>query len=119
MRGRGRRRRSEALDCFVARLRATTPGGWTDTVPARGSCIRGSAQYAAGGWGSGSGAAEMDPVASVILFALRCSAALSCPTYVSMKRTHHCAQLTQSDIGATVSLLGCVDTIRDQGGIIF
>ena len=36
-----------------------------------------------------------------------------------MKRTHHCAQLTQSDIGATVSLLGWVDTIRDQGGIIF
>ena len=38
---------------------------------------------------------------------------------VSMKRTHHCAQLTSTDIGATVSLLGWVDTIRDQGGIIF
>ena len=36
-----------------------------------------------------------------------------------MKRTHHCAQLTVAEIGATVSLLGWVDTIRDQGGIIF
>ncbi len=36
-----------------------------------------------------------------------------------MKRTHHCAQLKPADIGATVSLAGWVDTIRDQGGIIF
>lgn len=36
-----------------------------------------------------------------------------------MKRTHHCAQLSSADLGATVSLLGWVDTIRDQGGIIF
>ncbi len=36
-----------------------------------------------------------------------------------MKRTHHCAQLTPADLGATASLLGWVDTIRDQGGIIF
>jgi aspartyl-tRNA synthetase len=36
-----------------------------------------------------------------------------------MKRTHHCAQITTADLGATVSLLGWVDTIRDQGGIIF
>jgi len=36
-----------------------------------------------------------------------------------MQRTHHCAQLTATDFGATVSLLGWVDTIRDQGGIIF
>jgi aspartyl-tRNA synthetase len=36
-----------------------------------------------------------------------------------MKRTHHCAQLTLADLGATASLLGWVDTIRDQGGIIF
>ena len=36
-----------------------------------------------------------------------------------MKRTHHCAQLTSADLGAPVSLLGWVDTIRDQGGIIF
>jgi len=36
-----------------------------------------------------------------------------------MKRTHHCAQLTPSDLGATATLTGWVDTIRDQGGIIF
>lgn len=36
-----------------------------------------------------------------------------------MHRTHHCAQLTTSQLGETVSLLGWVDTIRDQGGIIF
>jgi aspartyl-tRNA synthetase len=35
------------------------------------------------------------------------------------KRTHHCAQLTKTNLGATVSLVGWVDTIRDQGGIIF
>jgi aspartyl-tRNA synthetase len=36
-----------------------------------------------------------------------------------MKRSHHCAQLSISDVDATVSLAGWVDTIRDQGGIIF
>ena len=36
-----------------------------------------------------------------------------------MHRTHHCAQLTTADLGESVSLLGWVDTIRDQGGIIF
>lgn len=36
-----------------------------------------------------------------------------------MHRTHHCAQLTQADLGSTVSLLGWVDTLRDQGGILF
>jgi len=36
-----------------------------------------------------------------------------------MHRTHHCAQLTEADLGKTVSLLGWVDSIRDQGGIIF
>jgi len=36
-----------------------------------------------------------------------------------MKRTHHCAQLTQADLNATVSLAGWVDTVRDQGGILF
>ena len=37
----------------------------------------------------------------------------------SMQRTHHCAQLSAPDLGDTVSLVGWVDTIRDQGGIIF
>ena len=36
-----------------------------------------------------------------------------------MKRTHHCGQLTAADLGRTASLVGWVDSIRDQGGIIF
>ena len=36
-----------------------------------------------------------------------------------MHRSHHCAQLSSADLGASVSLAGWVDTIRDQGGIIF
>ncbi len=36
-----------------------------------------------------------------------------------MPRTHHCAQLTLAHLGATASLVGWVDTIRDQGGILF
>ncbi len=38
---------------------------------------------------------------------------------VPMKRTHHCAQLTKSDLNATISLAGWVDSVRDHGGIIF
>jgi aspartyl-tRNA synthetase len=36
-----------------------------------------------------------------------------------MKRTHHCAQLTKSHLGAAVSLVGWVDSLRDHGGILF
>jgi len=36
-----------------------------------------------------------------------------------MKRTHHCAQLTSTDLDTTVSLLGWVDSVRDHGGILF
>src|SRR3954470_18730697 len=36
-----------------------------------------------------------------------------------MHRTHHCAQLTKANLGATVSLAGWVDSVRDHGGIIF
>jgi len=36
-----------------------------------------------------------------------------------MQRTHHCAQLTKADLGATVALAGWVDSVRDHGGIIF
>jgi aspartyl-tRNA synthetase len=36
-----------------------------------------------------------------------------------MLRTHHCAQLTKSNLGTTVSLAGWVDSVRDHGGIIF
>ncbi len=36
-----------------------------------------------------------------------------------MTRTHHCGQLTAADLGATASLAGWVDSVRDHGGIIF
>jgi len=36
-----------------------------------------------------------------------------------MKHSHHCAQLTKADIGASVSLSGWVDSVRDHGGILF
>lgn len=36
-----------------------------------------------------------------------------------MKRTHHCGQLRESDVGKSVSLIGWIDSIRDHGGILF
>ena len=36
-----------------------------------------------------------------------------------MKRTHHCAQLNQADLGASMALAGWVDSLRDHGGILF
>jgi aspartyl-tRNA synthetase len=36
-----------------------------------------------------------------------------------MKSSHHCAQLNPSALGASVSLVGWVDSIRDHGGILF
>ncbi|MDX2187960.1 MAG: aspartate--tRNA ligase [Opitutaceae bacterium] len=36
-----------------------------------------------------------------------------------MKRTHHCAQLSASDLGSSVALVGWVDSLRDHGGILF
>jgi aspartyl-tRNA synthetase len=38
---------------------------------------------------------------------------------ITMKRTHHCAQLSPADLNSNVSLLGWVDSIRDHGGILF
>lgn len=36
-----------------------------------------------------------------------------------MLRTHTCGQLRAADIGQQVTLCGWVDTVRDQGGIVF
>ena len=36
-----------------------------------------------------------------------------------MSRTHTCGELTKSNLGAGVSLVGWVDSVRDHGGIIF
>ena len=34
-------------------------------------------------------------------------------------RTHHCNELRASDAGKTVTLIGWINTVRDQGGVIF
>jgi aspartyl-tRNA synthetase len=36
-----------------------------------------------------------------------------------MKSSHHCAQLNPSNLGASVTLVGWADSIRDHGGILF
>src|SRR5580658_2136794 len=36
-----------------------------------------------------------------------------------MRRTHHCGQLTPASLGASVALVGWVDSLRDHGGILF
>ena len=36
-----------------------------------------------------------------------------------MYRTHHCNELRKSNAGETATLVGWVNTVRDQGGVIF
>lgn len=36
-----------------------------------------------------------------------------------MKRSHHCAELTQADTGRDVTLIGWVNAVRDHGGLVF
>lgn len=36
-----------------------------------------------------------------------------------MNRTHHCAELTKAQRGATVTLVGWIDAVRDHGGVLF
>ncbi|MCH2156112.1 MAG: aspartate--tRNA ligase [Opitutales bacterium] len=36
-----------------------------------------------------------------------------------MKKTHHCAELTQAHSGQQVALAGWIDSIRDHGGVLF
>ena len=36
-----------------------------------------------------------------------------------MKRTHHCNALNKTDVGASVRLIGWIQSVRDHGGLIF
>lgn len=36
-----------------------------------------------------------------------------------MKRTHHCGELTQTDTGREVVLIGWINAVRDHGGLVF
>ncbi len=36
-----------------------------------------------------------------------------------MLRTHNCNELTKNNIGASVTLTGWIDTVRDHGGVLF
>ena len=36
-----------------------------------------------------------------------------------MNRTHHCCELTTEDAGASATLIGWINSIRDHGGILF